>query len=131
MTVHMFRCYIGGGPMSITDLETAINDWIASNAEWTEDTQSHQLSEQNTQLNGTGTTYHMVSVRFLLENSKSNLLQKFQDKLKTKVNWYRVGYHSCTHDENDPTPCNWDDAVEWTAEDVTIPTGVPSFEVVA
>lgn len=130
MTVHMFCCFIGRGKMSIGDLETRINDWVQSNAEWEGDTVGHSLTERNTALDGSGAAYHAIDVRFLPDDSKSNLQQKFRDKLVNKVDWYRVGYHACTHREGDGStgPCSWDDTTEWIAKDVTIPDGVPSMQ---
>lgn len=132
MTVHMFRCFIGAGPMGINDLETRINDWVDSNATWENDTAPHELTERNTAIDGTGETYYSIDVRFLPENDKANLLQKFTDKIVNKVAWYRVGYHECTHREGDGSsgPCSWDDSAEWTASGVAVPQGVPTFDVV-
>lgn len=193
----MFRCFIGPGKMSATDLESRISDWVQSNAEWENDTVPHTLKERG--------AYYQIDVRFLPDNSKANLQQKFTDKLVNKVSWYRIGYHACTHDADqtviesvngeewtavrgnpvdvdngrlvkqsvrvfddgeqvsssayemdynkgqisalsngeltDGTNyttdyeyyeaggyCHWDDSVEWTAKDVSIPAGVPVFE---
>ena len=134
MGVHMFRCYIGRGKMSVSDLETRIDDWVASNAEWADNSVAHTLAERNTKLDGSGVTYYGIDVRFLLDDAKSNLLQKFEDKLKDKTDWYRVGYHRCTHDESSPSPCSFDpaddpdaSAVQWTAKDTTIPSDIPDF----
>lgn len=115
--------------MSLTNLETRIDDWVASNAEWTEDSVEHTLSERNTEMDGSGETYYGIDVRFLKEDTKDNVLQKFTDKLKDKVEWYRVGYHNCTHDEEDAYAYSWDDKAEWTAKDVSVPSGVSEFEV--
>lgn len=125
----MFRVFIGRGQMSTTDLETRIDDWVASNPEWTNDTVEHTLSEHNTEYGGSGATYYAVDVRFTQDDTKSNLLQKLADKIKQKVDWYRVGYHMCEHDGNTTSSCSWDDKVEWTAKDVTIPPGVPTFVI--
>lgn len=127
MAVHMFRCFIGAGPMSITDLETRINNWVSNNDEWTEDMTDYTLSEVNTEMDGSGATYYSIDVRFNQSDTKANILQKFTDKLKDKVDWYRVGYHTCEHDEQNASPCSWQDMTEWTAKDVTIPSGVPNF----
>lgn len=129
MTVHMFRCFIGLGKMSIEDLETRINDWVASNSEWESDSVPHTLSERNTATDGSGETYYGIDVRFLPDDDKANLQQKFTDKLKQKVDWYRVGYHEFSHREGDGStgPCDWQDSAEWTAKDTTIPNGVPAF----
>jgi len=129
MTVHMFRVFIGRGSMSLTDLETRINDWVESNPEWTEDLVDHTLTERNTEIDGTGATYYGVDVRFTQDETKSNLIQKLTDKLKDKVDWYRVGYHACEHDQESASPCSWDDKAEWTAKDVVIVSGVPDFDL--
>lgn len=129
MTVHMFRCHIGKGGMSVSDLETRIDDWVQSNAEWADDLDEHTIIEYNTEIDGSGDTYHSIPVRFLQEDTKDNLLQKFTDKVKDKIAWYRVGYHECSHDKDNSSPCEWQDKVEWTDKDVTIPDGVPDFEV--
>lgn len=89
---------------------------------------THFSSE--TQVDGSGTTYYQVTVRFHKDQSKDNLLQKFTDKLKDKVDWYRVGYHDCIgHDTDTEHHCGCDDKTDWTAKDVTIPSGVPNYTV--
>lgn len=125
----MFRCFIGKGPMSESDLETRINDWVASNGEWTDDNTPHTLDIETTGVDNSGTQYYAIDVRFLPDNSKSNILQKFTDKLKDKVDWYRVGYHPCTKRDGDGSsgPCEWTDKTEWTAKDVSVPEGVPKI----
>lgn len=135
MTVHLFKVYVGHGSMSLSDLETRIDNWVASNAEWTGDNLAHTLRALESDPYGDGgQTYYGIEVRFQQEDTKSNILQKFTDKLENKVNWYRVGYHECHKDEPQGTPCSFDPAVDpeamadqWTAKDVTIPSGVPDF----
>lgn len=121
--------------MSVADLEARIDDWVQSNAEWTDDPTDHTLSERNTEMDGSGATYYATDVRFLLTDAKSILLQKFTDKLKDKVAWFRVGYHECTHHPLDEPnqPCSFDPAEEPTADateetfGTAIPSGVPDF----
>lgn len=129
----MFRGFIGRGSMSLSDLETRINDWLEQNARWTEDSVTHELTERNTAIDGSGETYYAVDVRFLPDadggDTKANLTQKFSDKLENKVAWYRLGYHDCAHDESKAGPCSWDDKTEWTDKNVTIPDGVPTIDV--
>lgn len=132
MPVHMFRCFIGRGGMSTTDLETAINDWVQSNAEWENDSVDHTVREY---LNARDEIIcHTVDARFIKDNTKSNLFQKFTDKLENKVDWYRVAYHNCTHDEDEPPGCSFDAnedssavARQWADKDITIPAAVPNF----
>lgn len=127
MTVHMFRCYIGRGSMSVSDLETRIDNWKQEHTRWTDDSVKHELVEFR-DLDG-NFVCHQISVRFEQTDTKSNILQKFEDKLKNKVDYYRVGYHSCEHDENTSSGCGWDDKVEWVDEGVIIPEEVPVFDV--
>jgi len=47
-------------------------------------------------------------------DTKSNVLQKFTDKLKDKVDAYRVGHHGCEHDEETIISQVTDE--EWVAE---------------
>jgi hypothetical protein len=122
----MFRVYIGKGKMSLTDLETRLNDWKTSNNQWTDDSIAHELNEYR-DIDG-NLICHQMSIRFEQTDTKANLLQKLTDKLENKVDWYRVGYHACDHDEENSSPCSWDDVVEWTAKDVTIPNSVPTFQ---
>lgn len=129
MTVHMFRVFIGRGKMDISDLESRINNWVESKNEWTDGPVDHELSKRSTESDGSGDTYYVVDVRFNQSDTKDNILQKLTDKLKKKVDWYRVGYHACTHDESDSHPCSWDNNDEWTAKDTTIPEGVPDLTV--
>lgn len=113
--------------MNITDLESSINDWVDSNATWENDTVEHTVREMAATVEN-DTTYHAIDVRFLPDNGKGNLQQKFTDKIVNKVAWYRVGYHECGHDNSNGGPCSWDDTTEWAAKDVRIPTGVPTFD---
>lgn len=117
--------------MSVTDLEARIDDWVTSNGDWENDDLAYPLTERNTADDGSGEPYHRIDVRFLPDNSKANLLQKFEDKLQNKVDWYRIGYHACTHrpDDGSSGPCGWDDDPEWTAKDVTIPADIPEFTI--
>lgn len=123
----MFRCFIGRGEMSTSDLQDAIDDWVGSNSPWEGDNYDHTLKQRITDTDGRD-TYYRVNVRFLKDNGKDNLLQKFTDKLENKVDWYRVGYHDCIgHDSNKTHNCSWEDWQDWTDKDVTIPSGVPTF----
>jgi hypothetical protein len=97
MTVHTFHLYIGIGSMSVSDLETRVNDWVASNPEWAESSSDHRLSETTSE--DGSVTWYQTLVRFTEDDTKANLLQKLTDKLKDKVAYYRVGHHVCPHDE--------------------------------
>lgn len=128
MTVHMIRVCAGlGGQMAVSDIEAALDDWVSKHSEWAKDTVPHTVSEANTEPDGSGTAYALGSYRFKWEDSKDNLFQKCGDKLKKKLDWYRLGYHECDHDADERAGCSWDDKREWTDKNVTIPAGVPDF----
>lgn len=129
MTVHMFRVFVGRGPMSVSDLEARIQTWKDEHTRWTGDSVDHTLKEYR-DIDGT-LLGHFIPIRFEQTETKANILQKLTDKLKEKVAWHRVGYHACDHDEQDATPCSWSDSAEWTAKDTAIPDGIPTFEVPA
>lgn len=130
MTVHMIRVCIGpNDKMTLQQANDALDTWVGNHSEWVEDSVEHAVSETNTQLDGSGTAYWLGSYRFGYSDAKDNLVQKCEDKIVNKCDWYRLGYHICDHDENDRGGCSWDDEREWTAKDVTIPSGVPTFEV--
>lgn len=127
MTVHMFRPFVGLGPMSKSDLESRMDTWRQEHTRWLEDNVTHELREYRDE-NGNFVCWRL-DVRFEETDTKSNILQKFEDKLISKVDWYRVGYHVC-HSDRDPAGiCGWDDVAEWTAKGVTIPGGVPDMGV--
>lgn len=124
----MFRVYLGPGKTAASDLETRVDEWVSQNAEWAGDPDSHSLTEYTPPEESAGTIYYRADVRFEMTDAKANLLQKFEDKLKQKCAWYRVGYHECTHDETYST-CEWAavETVEWTAKDESIPPSIPNF----
>lgn len=127
MAVHMLRVVTSSGGMTLAEINDAMDTWVANHSEWAEDAAEHHIVEANTFGEGAGTDYYTGDFRFHLEDAKDNLLQKCGDKLRNKVEWYRLGYHQCDHDEADTLGCSWDDEREWTATDATIPTAVPDF----
>lgn len=126
MAVHMIRVTASAeGDYSLDQLNAAMDDWVSKQSEWTADPITHQISERGG--DDGAPVYRGGNYRFLLDDAKDNLLQKCENKLTNKVAWYRLGYHSCDHDETAPSPCSWDDQREWTDTGVTIPDNVPVF----
>lgn len=131
MAVHMIRLVAAVDStdtpgMSLTEINTALDDWVSKHSEWVNDSQEHSITIANSDFDGT--EYYVGTYRFELSDAKSNLLQKCEDKLKKKVDWYRLGYHVCDHDESDNTSCPWDDEREWTSKNTSqIPTDIPNF----
>ena len=105
--------------------EEAVNNWVENHNQWNDDPVSHELTETTGDLDGDGTTYARGDYRFIQEETADELLddlerrlQDFQDGL-----WYRLAYHACTNDEDNPQPCSWDD----TRESGGVPEGIPSI----
>lgn len=114
--------------MTESEINTAMDDWVSKHSEWIFDSVEHHIVKENSEYDGTGVNYYLGSYRFELSDAKDNLLQKCSDKLKNKVDWYRLGYHLCEHDEENPAPCIWDDEIEWMSKNTTsIPQQVPDF----
>lgn len=129
MTVHAISGYLSADSgMTDSEVQTQIDDWVSKRVKWDGGDWDGQVSRRNTKLDGSGTDYLAIAVRFTWDSAdKDNTLQKFEDKFVNKIDWYRVAYHQCDHDESDRSGCAWDESREWTAKDVTIPPGVPTF----
>lgn len=123
----MFRVLCG--PQSSwpqADVNAAVEDWMSKQSEWTADPVDHSM--QGTTDPETGTEWWRGDYRLTFDSEpKANLFQKLEDKLVNKPDWYRAGYHECSHDEADRAACSFDDAREWTDTGVTIPGEVPDF----
>lgn len=110
------------------EAETAINNWVANYAEWTADPTDHTLVETNTELDGSGTTYMRGDWRFVDQGEDpTNILTDLSDRLQSIQGglWHRLGYHVCSHDEDNPQPCSWDSVQTYG----TIPSDIPIIEV--
>lgn len=132
MAVHMFRCFVWHPNTSVTEIQNTIDNWLSSHDEWLEDHVSHTVS-LNASLVDDSVEYYAVDVRFETTDTVSTLLGDVTNDLEGSVEWYRIGYHSCTHD-GDGGDCSFDPSVdtdavarEWTASSVTIPSEVPDF----
>lgn len=125
MSVHMIRVVASTNGMTLSEINTVMDDWMSNQSEWEADSTNHVITERET---GSGILYYGGTYRLTFDSEpKDTLLQKCGDKLKNKVDWYRLGYHVCDHDETDRTGCSWDDEREWTDAGVSIPSDVPDF----
>lgn len=123
MAVHCVRVFVEP-PKG--DAEQAIQNWVSNYSEWTEDPVEHGLTEANTELDGSGTQYLSGDWRFLDQGEDpTNILDDLSQRLQNIQGglWHRLGYHVCTHDEQDPSSCSWEQSVE----SGSVPQGVPAF----
>jgi hypothetical protein len=108
------------------EAKNAVDNWVQNHNEWTDDPKDHSLVETNTKLDGSGTTYLCGDYRFVQDGPADALLDDLADRLQSFQGglWYRIGYHECDHDENNPTGCAW----EQTRENGDVPADIPTLE---
>lgn len=106
MSVHMVQI-VAENPSDTTleDERTAVNDWIDSYSE-TLELQSGDLIETESV---DGQQYLYGYWRFEISDDKTSLLDDAENALSGVVQWYRIKYHVCDHDESDRSGCTWDD----------------------
>ena len=120
MTVHMVRVCVEP-PRG--EAQEPLNNWVENYTQWETDPVEHELRETTTETDG-GTTYARGDYRFVQEETADELLNDLEDRLQNFEDglWYRLAYHACTHDEDEPTPCSWEDTREWGDVPEDIPT---------
>lgn len=123
----MFRVFVGPqSSWSQDKVNAAVEDWMSKQSEWVSDPTEHSMDGYTHP--DLGTSWWVGNYRLTFDSEpKDNLFQKLEDKLGNKPDWYRVGYHVCTHDESSPTSCDWDEVRDWADKDSTIPSEVPSL----
>lgn len=127
MSVHMVRVFFE--PPKGTP-EMAVNNWVSNYNEWTEDPVAHSLTETTAGVDGMETAYFRGDWRFWDQGeTPTDMLRDLSERLRSFQGglWHRLAYHVCTHDEDRPQPCSWDEKVE----SGTIPSDIPDFEVTA
>jgi len=122
MTVHM-ACLFVEPPRG--EAAEAVNNWVENHTEWLDDAVRHDLRETNAGLEDGGTTCVRGDYRFVQEETADELLDDLENRLQSFQGglWYRAGYHACDHDEDNPTPCSWEDTREWG----DVPEDIPTF----
>lgn len=122
MTVHMIRMKMCKS-MSKSDAQSVIDTWVNNHDPWVEGTQD-SLSVSNTSLDGSGTEYYVYNARFNMQDTtKTELLDAIETELQNHCSWYTIGYHECSHDEDSPGNCSWEDNRKYG----TLPDGVTGF----
>lgn len=122
MTVHMVRVFIEP-PKG--EAGSAVDNWVQNFNEWEDDPVDHSLTEVNADTEGT--TYVRGDYRFHQDTDKTTLLDDLSERLKNFQGglWHRAAYHVCSHDEDEPDPCSWDQVIEYG----NIPSDIPTVEV--
>lgn len=109
------------------EAENAVDNWVDNYTEWDSDPVSHELNETNTAIDDSGTAYVRGDWRFEDQGEEpTNILTDLSERLQSMQGglWHRLAYHVCTHDEDDPQPCSWDEVVEHG----DVPDDIPTFD---
>lgn len=127
MAVHMVRVYAEHpNNTTVAEVDAAVQNWVAAHTEWAADAVTHEM--QATTTADDATAYLRGDFRFTIDDDRVTLLDDAEAALQPEVAWYRLGVHTCSHDEAGGVDCAWEDQREWTAKpNITIPAGVPTF----
>lgn len=121
MTVHMIKIWseYPNNDNHFNRMYQACEDWASNYAE-TLETQRLAL----TRFTADETTNHTAGWwRFEWHEDATPLLDDLESDLQSEVEYYRIRYHSCDHDEASGDGCSWDESQ--TREYGTVPEGIP------
>jgi hypothetical protein len=123
MAVHMVRVF-AEPPKG--EAESAVDNWVSNYAEWDGDPIDHTLTETTVGIDGT--QHVRGDWRFEDQGEDAtNILRDLSERLQSFQGglWHRLGYHVCSHDEDNGGPCSWGEMVEWGS----VPSDIPDFKV--
>ena len=72
------------------------------------ETQSHDLSVRNTEIDGSGVDHYHAMLRFSWAEDKQVLRNDAETWLNNNFSWWAWRYHECDHDADDRPGCTWD-----------------------
>ena len=120
MTVHRFRLYHSTGGSEqyhnwlgqyTLNLNAALGDEVEKEVPTLTQSRDNDLE------------WYQGDYAFAWDEGKAQIYQSMDLYAESYCNWHRIGYHECSHDEDDPTPCSWDEV----RESGTIPSAIPSL----
>ena len=123
MTVHMIQLYSepANNDNHFTRMWSVCEDWAAS---YSETLQTQRLELTPITGEDDDVPEHTVGHwRFEMTTDANTLLADLETSLQGEVAWYRLKYHSCSHDETSGVGCSWDETQ--TREYGTVPAGIP------
>lgn len=123
MAVHMIRVWTEPpkNDNKFNQMQTTCEDWASSYAE-TLTTERLSLTWM-LPADGVEVEHAVGHWRFEWSEDLTTLLADLEAGLQNEVSWYRIRYHSCSHDENSRTGCSWDESQ--TRDYGTVPGGIP------
>lgn len=126
MVVHMIRLLTESpAGLTVEEVNAEVQMWVDSHAEWFADSVSHEVIEVRVgdiSDDLLGTVYLRGDFRFEWDaQTATELLDSLEAQLMGSVAWWRIGYHSCHHDESNPQGCAWDQEREFGIIPLDIP----------
>lgn len=126
MSVHMIRIHSEDPPdYSLTEIQTAIQDWMDNHTEWVEDSVTHEITRRTSDEEVDAPEWLTGQFRFESGDDQTALLDDAERRLQNYTSWYRLGVHICDHDSTGDSDCSWDDQREFNSGQ--IPAEVPTF----
>jgi hypothetical protein len=121
--IHAYRIY-AEKPTGVSKEEAnqIIDTWKSQNTPWTDDPADHNLNFTKPTPEG-DTECFVGTIRFEFFDDADKLTQDIKYGLSGVVDWARIGYHECDHDEGSGTGFSWDSSTEFG----TVPDDVPEF----
>lgn len=121
MPIHRTRLFYstaGGG-----SFHGWLGTWLANMSPWEAPDVTNSVPNGPLSTVDSNTDYYAIELAFDWSEDKSHILDNLDQFLDAYCDWHRIGYHVCTHDETDPTPCTWEE----TRESGSVPAYVPSL----
>lgn len=120
MTVHRIRLY-----HSTTGAQSYhgwLDTWLTNMQPWTDDEVTNELPTLVEKSDGDGEWYQ-TELAFEWTEERAHILDNLDQYAASYCDWHRIGYHECSHDEDDPEPCSWDEV----RENGTVPDYIPGM----
>lgn len=121
MTAHRLRLY--HSTAGAESYHAWLDQWLTNMQLWDAPEVTNSAPTLREPLNA-DTKYYGGDLAFAWSEDEAIILDQLSQYADAYCDWYRIGYHFCDHDEDNPTPCAW----EQTIESGTVPDGVPTFK---
>lgn len=121
MTVHRVRLFHSAD--GAEDYHTWLGQWITNMQPWEDPEVTNELPTIREPIDG-GEDYYQTELAFEWGENRAIILDNLDEHATIHCEWHRIGYHECTHDETDPTPCSWDER----RQDGPVTSNIPSVQ---
>jgi len=122
MAVHMFRVLAHDPPdVSESEVQRGVQTWVSNNTPWTANPVPHEVNLVDDPLSDAPLHYR-GDFRFEDTDDADALRKEIAQTLTHYCDWWRVGYHRCSHDEDNAESCSWDEQYE----SGTVPSEMPT-----